>query len=130
MLPRPLSALERAALEALLQQGAFEGVDAYRAQLDHARVVKECSCGCPTIDLEVDASQASRAPVDGDPTLPLWGEADDPETPDGTLDLTVWAPDGYLTELNVAWYGRQPPSVLPDPRSLRVGPGPPTTHVD
>ena len=130
MEPRPLTALERATLEALLPDDAFDGVNAYRAQLDHTLVVARCSCGCPTIDLQVDTARASRAAPPGDPMLPLWGEADDPETPGYKLDLTVLAPDGYLSELNVAWYGRQPPGDLPDPRAMRVGPGPRANGLD
>ena len=81
------------------------------------------------MELEVDTAVALRASVPGQSDPAALGEADDPETPGGKLDLVVWAPDGYLSELEVYWYGSHPPADLPDPRLVRVGPGPPTTHV-
>ena len=127
--PRPLSANERAVLEALIPEGGFEDADVYRAQLDHATVVARCTCGCPSIDLQVDAT-APRSVHAGDPSLPLWGSVGDPGDVDGLMDIVVWAPEGALTELEVMYYGSGPPTTLPDAADVRVGPGPDTVHVD
>jgi hypothetical protein len=52
--PRPLTSGERAVLGFLLDED-FEGVDQLRVQAASAVVVGRCDCGCPTIDLGLDA---------------------------------------------------------------------------
>jgi hypothetical protein len=127
--PRPLTANERAVLEAVLPSGGFKDVEVYRAQLDGLMVVGRCTCGCPTIDLRVDDA-APRSAHPGVPSLPLWATAGDPNDAEDVVDISVWAPDGALTELNVSWYGKQPPAALPDARDLAVGPAPGPIRVE
>lgn len=50
---RPLSDAEKAIAERLLREAAPSEALAFLPQLDHARVIGRCSCGCPTIDLTV-----------------------------------------------------------------------------
>jgi hypothetical protein len=66
-------------------------------------------CGCPTIDLRVDDA-APRSAHPGVPSLPLWATAGDPNDAEDVVDISVWAPDGAPTELNVSWYSEQPAS--------------------
>jgi hypothetical protein len=107
--PRPLSAEERRLLE--YAAGAPLGGTRLRAQTEAAQVVAECSCGCPSVGLEVDHSVAS---VSFDPT----------ETPDGRTDhveltarhngtdfpeIALHLVHGRLFELEVwAGYGGRP----------------------
>ena len=111
--PRRLTENERAILEALTPPGEFRDADVYRSQLDHVTVVGRCPCRCPTIDLRVGET-APRSTHPGVPSLPLWGTAGDPNDPEDVVDLSVWAREGTLTELNVSWYGSSAPAALPD----------------
>ena len=92
-------------------------------------VIGRCPCGCPTIDLRIDES-APRSVHPGVPSLALWGTAGEPDDPEAVVDLSVWAPEGALTELNVGWYGGNPPATLPDAKDVAVGPGPEPIRVD
>ncbi|MFE3196040.1 hypothetical protein ACFXHA_44065 [Nocardia sp. NPDC059240] len=53
MVERELTVDEWGALDAMLA-GSFPGATELRAQALTAKVVGECRCGCPTIDLAVD----------------------------------------------------------------------------
>lgn len=127
--PRPLTANERAVIEALLPEHGFRDVDTYRAQLRTVTVVGRCTCGCPTIDLGVD-DNAPRSLHPGVPSLPLWATAGDQKDAEAVVDISLWAPEGVLTELNVQWYGSQPPAELPDASELTVGPAPEPIRVE
>jgi hypothetical protein len=52
---RPLTVEEKTLLEWLMEQGSPEARE-FTPQLEHARVVGRCGCGCPTIDLGIGAS--------------------------------------------------------------------------
>ncbi|VVJ15596.1 Uncharacterised protein [Amycolatopsis camponoti] len=83
---RPLTPAEREVLTFLLA-GDFPGAAELRAQAETARVTGRCGCGCPTIDLEVDATL---------PTADL-GEPVEADAPDG--GLIVFADGGRLSGL-------------------------------
>jgi hypothetical protein len=127
--PRPLTENERAVVEALLPEGGFRDVETYRAQLEAVTVVGRCTCGCPTVDLRVEDS-APRSAHPGVPSLPLWATTGDPNDAEDVVDITLWAPEGVLTELNVSWYGKRPPAELPDAGKLTVGPAPEPIRVE
>jgi hypothetical protein len=63
--PRALTEHEREVLLLLLPREGFEDVDVYRAQVDAATVTGMCSCGCATINLEVDPKQQRETPHRG-----------------------------------------------------------------
>jgi hypothetical protein len=112
--PRALTGDERASLFVLLPEGAFVGVDEYRAQVDYATAVAPCSCPCPTIQIEVDRSKARPSPYRRKP-LPVeyvYEVPDDPEHE--TYWLMAWADDGYLSGLEIAWLN-EPPGEFPPP---------------
>jgi hypothetical protein len=51
--PRELSAEERGLTDWLLRHGAAEGID-FLTQLEHAKVIGHCNCGCASIDFSID----------------------------------------------------------------------------
>lgn len=98
--PRPLNADEHDLIEALL--GAVRsGVGRYIGQLESAEVVGGCGCGCPSIDLQVDARGS-----DGTPTPLILADAESPEgVPVGVI---LWARGGRLSGLEVhPWDGSE-----------------------
>ena len=85
----------------------------YRAQAATAQVESRCGCGCPTINLVVDASQAPRAGDD-----PRW-EIANAQSPLGPIILV--ADEGWLETLELLyWDGPTAPTDFPDPDSLTV----------
>src|SRR4051812_13382793 len=55
---RPLTEAETALVKWLLEHGTDEG-RALLPQIDRARVVSRCSCGCASVDLSIDGKTAS-----------------------------------------------------------------------
>lgn len=55
---RPLTREERNLLTWLIEHGSPEA-HRFAAQLERARVVGSCGCGCPTIDLGIDGAPAT-----------------------------------------------------------------------
>jgi hypothetical protein len=112
--PRQLSNDERAVLDFLLS-GEFPGVEALQAQARHATVTHACVCGCPSFNIGVDKTRAVRAETD--PTRPVDVEAhalsDDPY-----FELLLFTDDGWLSYMELVWYGDDPPSTLPPPTSF------------
>ena len=51
-LNRPLTEAEREILTWLLEHGA-KGATAYIAQIPQIKVIRQCGCGCPTLDFTV-----------------------------------------------------------------------------
>ena len=89
---------------------------ALRGQAAIARVDGMCRCGCATIDLSVDRTAAEVA-------LGLEYAAVDSYTHDKAdverlRELIVFVKDGWLSSLEVVFYGDSPPTVLPDPMDM------------
>ena len=59
--PRSLSEPEAAALHRLIEVQPDPLRSVYETQARSARVASVCGCGCPTINLIVNAAQAERA---------------------------------------------------------------------
>lgn len=108
--PRPLTADEHDLIEALL--GAVRsGVGRYIGQLEAAEVVGGCGCGCPSIDLRVDAKGS-----DGSPAPLILADAESPEgVPVGVI---LWARGGRLSGLEVHPWDGSEFIRLPGPESL------------
>ncbi|NUS44617.1 MAG: hypothetical protein HOQ24_13130 [Mycobacteriaceae bacterium] len=105
---RPLTEVERNVLSAMLDR-PFPGAPQLRAQLATARVVGQCHCGCPTVDLAVDVTLPtavvdSRIPVEA-------------AVPDGGLILFV--EEGRLSSLEYYHLAEDPPPYFPAPDQLR-----------
>jgi hypothetical protein len=114
--PRPLQPEERAALLALLNNADFEGRDALLAQVDAARVVGFCGCGCATVDLSVASALTTPIVAQHIPNEAVV-LGDDGEAIGGVL---VFVKDGYLSSLEVYEYGGGPISPFPPVERLNL----------
>ena len=126
MQPRELTPEEVAILQLLLPEGGFPDVDVYREQVDHLMGTGKCACGCPTISLAVDRSRARPADCRGTPLLPVEAEAGDPKLP---VQLILFAPDGWLTSLELVYFDGRPPAHFPPLSDLRIRPRPADHNV-
>jgi hypothetical protein len=101
----PLTDEERASLLRLLPPDGFPGVEEYRAQFAYASVVARRPCGCPTVDLRIDAARAPRSWAAGTPLLPLERETGEGEE---FKQLIIFACDGWLESLELVYYSEEP----------------------
>ncbi len=103
-------------LLALLNHADFDGRDELLAQVEVARVVGYCGCGCASVDLAVDGSPAATSvahPIPNEATvLGADGEA--------VGGLLVFVSDGYLSMLEVYNYSIEPISPLPPTARLEL----------
>lgn len=110
--PRALTAEECRLAQWMLEHGGPEARD-FLPQLDRARVVWRCPCGCATIDLEVDGHPA---PSDGGIRVlgDFWfGEGD------GAGGIFIYHYGGVLSGIEVYALGGDTPAELPVPEMLR-----------
>ena len=118
-LPRPLDVSERRTLLTLLDHAGFRGRGELREQVDHARVVGVCDCGCATVDLEVDAAAP---PAPRDTPSPIPNEAtvlgEDGGASGGVLVFV--SDEGRLSMLEVYSYDVEPISEFPPPERLEL----------
>jgi hypothetical protein len=102
-------------LGAILSQADFAGRAALLDQVDTARVIGGCDCGCATVDLAVEGAPPSHAiayPIPNDATvLDAQGEI--------VGGMLVFVRDGYLAQLEV--YGNDSP-ISPFPSVDRLRP--------
>jgi len=108
---RPLTATERALLDALLDH-EFDGAAELRAQAVRATATTSCECGCVTIDLHVPddvpvSSAAGVAPVEGT-VVDAAGEA--------IGGVVLFVEDGRLAGLEV--HSLDEPVRLPPPERV------------
>jgi hypothetical protein len=114
--PRPLSDAEKK-ITLLLLSREFPGAQELRAQVDHAQVVGECDCGCPTIDIEVAEAAPRSLPQSGAGPLPYEGSvASDGEDPAGGIIL--FSSNGYINSLE--YYPMRDPSPPDWPDLTRI----------
>ena len=108
---RPLTGEEYELTRWILEHGKPEAA-AYLDQLERARVVGRCPCGCATIDFEIDG--LGKAPpgvnVLGDF---LFGDES------ALCGVFVFSSNGILSGLEVTGYAVDAPKTLPDPSELR-----------
>jgi hypothetical protein len=109
--PRPLTARERALVDFLLA-GPL-GRDELRRQAETAQVVGVCSCGCPSVYLEVDpatpaaAFTEEEAPFGRTDHVPITARQ---EKSRGSTEVTLHVCLGYMEELEIRGnrYGLRP----------------------
>jgi hypothetical protein len=106
---RPLSPGERALLAELLTRG--EGTSALLAQLEAARVVARCDCGCPSIEIAVADAAGADPPMSG---VVVSAEALSPEGV--PVDVIVFAQAGRIWRLEIGVY--HPDAVVTLPTAL------------
>lgn len=98
---RPISETERRVLDLLLS-AEFEGVEDLRAQANHiVGVETNCTCGCPSITLEIDQSLAPRAHSSSMLPAELW----ESERRDGIERSVICFldEDGFLSNLECVY---------------------------
>ncbi|WP_197696479.1 hypothetical protein [Nocardia terpenica] len=108
---RELTDNEQEALHAMLA-GDFPGAVELRAQALTAKVVGQCRCGCPTIDLMVD------------PSAPAAANLPNPVTEAATDDggLLLFVRDGKLVGLEYYSLTDDTPDRFPAPDRIRLTP--------
>lgn len=115
---RELRAEERAVLDAMLAFD-FEGSTQLRQQSPLVRVVGKCECGCATVHLSVDRS-AAPASVPYRP-IPVTAIAND-EKGKPTGHVLVFADEGYLSALEIAWFTDEPIREFPPLDQIDLSP--------
>lgn len=114
-LPRPLLPEERAALMAVLDHTEAPERTTLLAQADATQVESLCGCGCASVALLVDrgvpAAAGMRSPLDEVMVVDETGE------PLG--GLLLFLDGGYLSHLEIYYYGDDPISPFP-PRERLV----------
>ena len=100
---------ERGVVDFLLGAN-FPGVESLREQARHAKVTGLCGCGCPTFGLLVDKSLAAQAPT----ATPGQYVSADVVSTDEPFGLLLFTERGWLTSVELVWYGDAPPSTFPD----------------
>jgi len=116
---RPLTEAQSQVLSSLLALD-FPGVIELRCQAPSARVVGKCSCGCASVELEVDRelcppSTAGR-PIPAEATV-----LDRSDNPVG--GVMVFLKAGYLSYLEIYSFDK-PIEVFPPLDRLQIGLGP------
>ncbi|OKJ94568.1 hypothetical protein AMK26_32620 [Streptomyces sp. CB03234] len=111
-----MNASERGVVELILAQD-FPGAAELRAQIDFAEVVAQWAEGSVSVDLRVREGAPRSAGVSG--VIPVDATVLDTS---GSLigEILLWATDGYLSAIEYAWYGDEPPSVLPEPDLISI----------
>ena len=100
--PRRLSKIERELIEFLVQ--APVGDDALREQVPLASVVATCSCGCPSVLLDVEPGAPRSAGTDRSPGSPGDLTAYQAKSRGLGAQVTLHVADGHMYELEI-WAG-------------------------
>ena len=108
---RPLSAEELRLARWMLEHGEPDARD-FLPQLDRARVVSRCPCGCATIDLAVEGLPAAPG------ITRLLGEFAFEHGNDVSA-IFIYEGDGVLGGIEVYGLSGDTPKVLPAPESLQ-----------
>jgi hypothetical protein len=106
---RAMTEEERAVLEFLLVPD-FHVAETLRDQVRHAEVDRLCGCGCPSFSLAVDKSRSTRAEVS--PKHPVISAASSRDL-DPPYELLLFIDDGWLSYVELVWYGESRPSSFP-----------------
>jgi hypothetical protein len=111
LVDRPLTNEECELARWILENGIPEAA-AFLEQLDRARVVEHCRCGCPTVYFAIEGLGIAPPGVHvlGDF---LFGEGD------MLSGVFVYEKGGILNGMEVFWFGDVQPTVLPKPAELR-----------
>ncbi len=105
-----MSSGERAVVELILAN-EFPGAAELRAQVDSVQVVAKWGVDSSSVDLQVLEGCPRSPGVSG--VIPVNSTVTDES---GSLfgEILLWATNGYLSAIEYAWYGDEPPSALPD----------------
>ena len=118
---RPLAENEAAALAFMLSVDDPR-IEPLRKQAEFATVNWECTCGCATINFTIDRSRASAATGLCSPVIDAYRRA--PVSDDEFCELILFLKDGWLSSLELVWYGAKPIAEFPPPTDFE----PPWLH--
>lgn len=113
--PRPLSSREREVLTALLSR-PFAGRGELLQQIETARAVAGCDCGCPTISLVVDQALPP-ALVKHEPE-PVMAYVDD--VAGRHHQISIFVRDGFLRQLELVTYAEEQVAEWPDLADMQL----------
>jgi hypothetical protein len=88
---------------------------ALRQQIPFARAVSGCSCGCPSVGLEVDRALIVPTPSRASPVVSGWYD-------DQTHDVVLFIDAGYLSSIDLNYVSDDVPTAWPDPALLTPEP--------
>jgi hypothetical protein len=110
--PRALSKREAEILALMLDvdEPAFHPL---REQARTASVVGRCECGCATIYLAVDRSRGTAADLPSPATDTY--TSSDPQDPETFFELILLLDSGWLSSLEIVYYGDTIPTEFPPP---------------
>jgi hypothetical protein len=97
--PRPLTDREAQTLEFMLSAG-FPGNEVLREQAPHAVVIEQCTCGCATIDFDLERDAPVAPEIQGAPLIQTRARDMD-EHP---VALMLFVREGRLSSLEIVWY--------------------------
>lgn len=91
-----------------------------RRQAEALTVIWECTCGCATVNFEVDRSRSSASVGLCSPVTEAVGRAQFTDEP---FDLILFQEEGWLSSLEIVWYAKPsaefPPVTDFEPATLR-----------
>ncbi|WP_329539828.1 hypothetical protein [Streptomyces sp. NBC_01358] len=104
-----MSPSERAIVELILVND-FPGSSELRAQVDFVQVIATWGMDSASVDLLVQEGAPRSPGISG--VIPVDATVVDDS---GSLfgEILLWASNGYLSAIEYAWYGDEPPSSLP-----------------
>ena len=110
---RPLTDEERVLARWMLEHGTLDA-PSFLPQLDAARVVGRCSCGCASVDLAVEGRPSTAGGPFGVLGDFLYGDGA------GLWGIFIFERNGILAGLEVYALNGDTPARLPAPDSLRL----------
>ncbi len=114
---RELTPTEYAITRWLLEHGKPEALQ-FIEQLEHARIVSRCPCGCASVDFEISGLPKGQGGMNILSDY-LFGDESDPK------GIFVWECNGILAGIEVYGLATDAPKNLPSIESLRpYGPEP------
>jgi len=111
---RPLTEQEAALLRWMLEHSGSDA-HTYLDQISRLRVVSECTCGCPTIDLALDDQPT--ATTGGSLVI---ADAEGESSEGFKVNVIVHVRDDVISELEVVAFDNTGPFALPRPADLRT----------
>ena len=95
----------------LLEHGKEEA-RRFIEQLERARIVSRCPCGCASVDFSISGKPQAKGGMNILSEY-LFGDESDPK------GIFVWECNGILAGLEVYWFAADAPTILPNVESLR-----------
>jgi hypothetical protein len=108
---RPLTDREREVLDFMLAVDDPR-IPALREQARSARVIGQCTCGCATIDLEVDRDSGTPANLRS-PAVSAFRRMGNVAPEASVFELLLFLDDGWLSSLEIVYHTADPKPIFP-----------------